>query len=90
MDNCPTMTLDFVTSACIFHIVETRICIVCPEKLCGDWTCLTYVSSDWILCIPAEWDALIAMGPSRPPVPALATTCNTLSTLHFTKLEISL
>ena len=32
MDNCPTMTLDFVTSAYIFNIVETRICIVCPEK----------------------------------------------------------
>ena len=33
MDNCPTMTLDFVTSTCIFDIVKTRICIVCPEKI---------------------------------------------------------
>ena len=33
MDNCPTMTLDFVTSACIFNIVETRIFIVCPETI---------------------------------------------------------
>ena len=33
MDNCPTMTLDFVTSACVFNIVETRIFIVCPENI---------------------------------------------------------
>ena len=32
MDNRPAMTLDFVTSACIFNVVETRICQVCPEK----------------------------------------------------------
>ena len=33
MDNCPTMTLDFVTSACVFNIVEMRIFIVCPENI---------------------------------------------------------
>ena len=33
MDNCPTMTLDFVTSACVFNIVESRIFIVCPENI---------------------------------------------------------
>ena len=56
----------------------------------GDWTCLTYVKNDCNLCIPVGRDAWIAMGPSRPPEPALVTTCKTLCTLHSTQLEISL
>ena len=85
------------------HRNDIRFCAIClhfkyywdenmlsvSRKIPGYWTCLTYFNSDWNLCIPARRDAWIAMGPSRPPVPALATTCKTLCTLYSTKLEIS-